>query len=436
MSRALRATLLVCVFALLLSAASCGGDSVDSSDPTPGTTTDTAAEVTSTTGPSSTDQLPQRSEPDAARAMQHLRTLAGDIGSRPATTDAEREAAAYIRDQLEAAGYQATLEEFEVQATLGGSASLRLPDNSEVETAPLSGSVNGRFEDQLVAAGLGRSSDFEGVAASGNFVLIDRGEITFAEKVRNAQAAGASGVIVANNEPGLFRGDLGGEPVNIPAVSVAQESRSVLEPLSTSGDAVSIEVDTNRIDGTSQNVVGKLSDAPCTAYLGAHYDSVPAGPGANDNASGTALLLELARARPIEGLCIIAFGAEEVGLFGSKAYVRDHADEVSNAAIMLNFDMVAKMTRPTFIGDEALTAQASQIAGDHGLETRTVAAFGRGTSSDHASFQEAGVPVLMFYSGDDEFIHTARDGIDNVSEEDIGQFLDVAVAVLDQLLAA
>src|SRR5690606_30051990 len=112
------------------------------------------------------------------RAMQHLRTLAGDIGSRPATTDAEREAAAYIREQMEASGYQATLEEFEVQATLGGSASLRLPGDTEVEAAPLSGSVNGNFEGQLVAAGLGRAADFEGVAASGNFILLDRGEIT------------------------------------------------------------------------------------------------------------------------------------------------------------------------------------------------------------------------------------------------------------------
>ena len=62
--------------------------------------------------------------------------------------------------------------------------------------------------------------------------------------------------------------------------------------------------------------------------------------------------------------------------------------------------------------------------------------FGPGTSSDHASFQNAGVPVLMFYAGDDQFIHTAQDDIANVSAEDLGKFLDVAAAVLDQLLGA
>jgi hypothetical protein len=62
--------------------------------------------------------------------------------------------------------------------------------------------------------------------------------------------------------------------------------------------------------------------------------------------------------------------------------------------------------------------------------------FGPGTSSDYASFQQAGVPVLMFYSGNDQFIHTAQDDLKNVSQADLGKLLDVAVEVLDQLLAA
>jgi Zn-dependent M28 family amino/carboxypeptidase len=196
---------------------------------------------------------------------------------------------------------------------------------------------------------------------------------------------------------------------------------------------VTIEVQTNRVSGRSRNVVARPSEAPCTAYLGAHYDSVPAGPGANDNASGTSLLIELARARRVDGVCVVAFGAEEVGLFGSRAFVREH--QVGDAAFMMNFDMVAKATRPTFIGDEALTKIAAEVAKQRGLDARTVTSFGPGTSSDHASFQAAGVPVLMFYSGDDGFIHTAQDDLKNVSEEDLGQFLETAVAVLDRLLA-
>lgn len=431
MSSSHRVFLPACVAVLLLTVTACGGGSASSTTPT---APDGSTEGASTASASAPQALPQVLEPDAANAMAHLRTLAEDIGSRPATTASEREASEYIREQLEAAGYQATLEEFEVQATLGGAADVRLPDRGDIEAAPLSGTMNGTATGPLVEAGLGRAADFEGVDALGKIVLLDRGQSTFAEKVRNAQAAGATGVIVVNNEPGIVRGDLGSEPATIPAVSVAQESRGDLEALLGSSEAVEIEVDTERISGISQNVVGKPSDAPCTAYLGAHYDSVPAGPGANDNASGTSLLLELARARRYDGLCVIAFGAEEAGLFGSKAYVREH--DMAGAVFMMNFDMVAKMTRPTFLGDAVLTARASEIAEAQGLETRSMTSFRPGTSSDHASFQEAGVPVLMFYSGDDEFIHTARDDINNVSEDDLGRFLNVAVAVLDELLAA
>lgn len=426
MSSPFRAGLLAWLAAALLLAA-CGGTSAEPS--TPEATSSSAPASGSTTAPA-TGTPPARSTPSAARAMSHLRALAGDIGSRPATTDSERRAADYIREQLEAAGYRVTLEEFDVQATLGGSATIRLANGATVESAPLNGSANGSVTGDLVPAGLGRPGDLAAANVRGKIALLDRGEITFAEKVRNAQAAGAIGVVVVNNEAGMFRGDLGGEPTRIPAVSAPRESRATLDGART---GVTVEVQTNRVNGRSQNVVAKPSDAPCTAYLGAHYDSVPAGPGANDNASGTSLLIELARARRVDGVCVVAFGAEEVGLFGSRAFVREHG--VGSAAFMMNFDMVAKATRPTFIGDEALTRIAAEIARQRNFEVRTVASFGPGTSSDHASFQAAGVPVLMFYAGDDEFIHTAQDDLDNVSQDDLGRFLETAVAVLDRLLA-
>jgi Zn-dependent M28 family amino/carboxypeptidase len=432
MASKLRACLLGVVVALLLVA--CGGDA--SSKPgAAATATEAAPDAAVTAQASSTSStLPQRTDPDPARTLQHLQMLAGTIGSRPATSDNERRAADYIKQQLEAAGYKVSVEQFDVQATLGGSATLHTSDTSTVDASPLNGSPNGTASGELVAAALGRTSDFSSVPAAGNVALLDRGEITFAEKVRNAQAAGAVAVIVVNNEPGPFRGDLGSEPARIPAVSVAQESRAALVAAARAGDAVSIEVQTNRVSGTSQNVIGQPSDKPCTAYLGAHYDSVPAGPGANDNASGTSLMLELARARRVDGLCVIAFGAEEVGLFGSKAYVRDL--DVGNAVFMMNFDMVAKLTGAAFIGTEALTAQAARVASTHGIDAQTMTSFGPGTSSDYASFQQAGVPVLMFYSGNDQFIHTAQDDLQNVSQADLGKLLDVAVEVLDQLLAA
>lgn len=132
---------------------------------------------------------------------------------------------------------------------------------------------------------------------------------------------------------------------------------------------------------------------------------------------------------------MIAFGSEEVGLFGSKAYVRDH-NVGADAMFMMNFDMVAKITSAVVIGDADLTALAKRTAADQGFEVQALTSIGPGSSSDHAPFQSAGVPVLMFHSGNDEFIHTDRDNMSNVSQADLARFLKAAVAVLDELLRA
>jgi len=321
MSSVTRASVLAGLLALFALVVACTGTDVPAAPPASGTSA--SARVLSATSEATVAPPPQRSDPDAAHAMEHLRALAGDIGSRPATTGSERRAAEYIGEQLEAAGYKVTLEPFEVQATLRGSASLQLADGSTLDASPLNGSAEGSVQAPLAAAGLGRAEELEAALVRGRVAVLDRGELTFGEKVRNAQAAGAIAVVIVNNEPGVFRGDLG-TVASIPAVSVAQEARAALVQAAGNGQAVDIEVETNEVHGTSQNVVGRPSDRPCTAYLGAHYDSVPAGPGANDNGSGTALLLELARSRRIDGVCVVAFGAEEVGLFGSEAFVREH----------------------------------------------------------------------------------------------------------------
>jgi aminopeptidase YwaD len=417
--------------ALLLSA--CGNDDgAGSAIATETATTTPATPSAANPAPTATGPVFASSPPDAARAMQDLRALT-DIGPRAATTDGERRAAEYVKQQFEAAGYRASIESFEVDAQTGGSATVRRDDGTEIPfAAPMGGSEDGTVSGPLVVVGgLGRPADYAGVSARGAVVLVQRGEITFAQKARAAEEAGAAALIVANSDPMPFRGDLG-DGVRIPVVSISGEQGSSARALA--GRTVTVSVDTARLRGQSQNVVGKPSDAPCRAFMGGHYDSVPAGPGANDNASGTAMLMEVARARRIDGLCLIAFGAEELGLFGSRAYVREHG--VADARFMLNFDMVSKITRPALIGDAQLTARAGEIAAAKGFQIRVSPSLGTGMSSDHATFIQAGVPALMFYSGDDQFIHTAEDNFANSSQEDIAKFIDLAVAVIDDLHAS
>ena len=161
---------------------------------------------------------------------------------------------------------------------------------------------------------------------------------------------------------------------------------------------------------------------------------MPLGPGANDNASGTALMIELAHTHRVDGLCVIAFGAEEIGLFGSRAFVDEHEDEVAQARFMLNFDMVSKITSPMFVaGDEELAALASDLASTLD-EAIPVGSFPVFASSDHVSFENAGVPAITVHSGNDEFIHTGSDDLENVSAEDLALFLEISTALLRALL--
>lgn len=422
-------TLLLASLAVLLLGACRGGTRSDAASATPTAGALTVASVTATPTVVTTPP-PARSTPEAARAMAHLRKLAGEIGPRAATTDGERRAAEYIRGELERAGYRASLEPFEVDVATGGTAALRPDGAPELRAASMGGSPDGTASGPVVAVGgLGSAQDFTAASARGAVAVVDRGTIPFAEKARNAQQAGAVALVVVNNQAGLFRGDLGSAGVMIPVIGVAQEDGAALRALA--GVRATVTSTTQRLRGTSQNVVGRPSSGECTAYLGGHYDSVAAGPGANDNASGTSLLLELARARRIDGVCVIAFGGEEEGLLGSRAYAR--TTDITGARFMLNFDMVAKLTRPSVIGDQALTERATRLAQGRGLPLSRLASIGPGASSDHATFQQAGVPVLMFYSGDDQFIHTAQDDLANTSEADLAKFLDLAVAVLDEL---
>ncbi len=95
----------------------------------------------------------------------------------------------------------------------------------DVKSMPFVGSpVTAVVENSLVYAGLGKAEDFTGIDVKGKFALISRGEIPFKDKVNNAIAAGAAGVVVYNNAPGLIQGSIseGGMEVSIPAAMIEQ----------------------------------------------------------------------------------------------------------------------------------------------------------------------------------------------------------------------
>lgn len=397
----------------------------------PSDTTPAAAEASGAAGvAAAAPALTPPPEPEVARAMDHIRHLSVEIGERPAGSEEEREAASYIADQLTEAGWDAEIEEFTFASQQDHSA-VTTPDGDALRALAIAGSPSGEASGTAVHGGLGRPEDLAGADLDGKVVIFDRGVVTFGDKARAAEAGGAVAVIVVNDEPGLFRGALGDVTVSIPVVGVAAEDHEALED--AIGRRVTVLSDAGMDDVTSQNVVAKIGNGECRAYLGAHYDSVAVSPGANDNASGTAVVLEVARTNPVEGLCVVLFGAEELGLYGSQNYVADHL--AGTGRFMINVDMAGRLDGPNIVGDAALTDAILDGIEDAGVDSPLrPGSFPPFASSDHVSFEAVGVPAVTFNSGEDAAIHTADDTIDRIQEDAVAMFLGSVDAALDALV--
>jgi hypothetical protein len=164
--------------------------------------------------------------------------------------------------------------------------------------------------------------------------------------------------------------------------------------------------------------------------IGAHYDSVAIGRGAFDNASGVALMMELADALRDEQtpytLVFVAFGAEEVGLRGSTHYVAEMSDQArTDTVLMINFDSVATGDRLyCYSSKEAAWPQLAfrSVARGLGISILTSPGLNKdhaygttGDWSDHVAFRKAGIPYLYFEAtnwllGDkDGYLNTVKD---------------------------
>jgi aminopeptidase YwaD len=230
--------------------------------------------------------------PAGAAAFAHVQHLAGTIGPRVAGTTGERQAAEYLAAQLRQYGYPVELHAFQfpffeartVQVQVLGAAPRAVTAQALLLTAPTPAAG---IEAELVAAGLGRPEDFEGRRVSGAIVLVERGVITFREKVAAAAARGAAAVIVYNNQPGIVAGTLQ-QRSEIPAVIISQDDgRQLLEAVQRGAVRLRVVVDAVHETRTTSNVVATKRGTVRPdeiVVVGGHYDSVPRSPGANDNA--------------------------------------------------------------------------------------------------------------------------------------------------------
>lgn len=269
-------------------------------------------------------------------------------------------------------------------------------------------------------------SDYDGLAVEGAVVLVDRGQCPFAQKVAVATARGAVGMVVANNVDGDQMGaTLGAQnTATMPVVSVtkADGARLRAQPGNTT-----IHLDAGVRTEHTRNVIAqtKTGSTSDVVMVGAHLDSVPAGPGINDNGSGVAALLETAVALSgspdIRNAVRFGFwGAEEIGLRGSADYVGTlDRDQLLDIALYLNFDMLGSPNPGyfTYDGDQSSAPDPRQGVprvpeGSAGIE-RTLVAYldkagkpAQDTSfdgrSDYDGFTQAGIPAGGLYSGAEE----------------------------------
>jgi Zn-dependent M28 family amino/carboxypeptidase len=387
------------------------------------------------------------------QALQNIADMNG--GTRYTRTAGYTASAAYVKATLEKAGYNARYEQFnmpEWQENAAPVLQLTSPtnkgytpgsaaddDSPDVDFIAFEHSPTKSLTDVPVVptnditipspggttSGC-EASDFP-AATSGSVSLIQRGTCAFTAKLQNAVKAGAVGVILFNEgdsagrRNALFRSADPG--YTIPAVHSSFAVGEELYNLYKNGQNPKVNLATSGVDVEKlyPNVVAetKRGDANHMVFLGAHLDSVPAGPGVNDDGSGTAFQLELAEqlakagTPPRNKLRFLWFGGEEDGLVGSQYYAAHLSDaEVARTDAMLDTDMIASpnFARLVYDGDgSTFGPEVSGPAGSgrieevlkgywtkHGMESEPIPFDGR---SDYVGFVNRGIPSGGVFAG-------------------------------------
>lgn len=329
-----------------------------------------------------------------------------NLGPRVAGTPVMDKASNYLLQEYRKAGYVTKVQTFTYPKFVDLGSNLSIGGKT-IEGRALNGSPAGKPNAPIaIVPNTGKTADFASVDVKGKVAIVRRGEIPFFQKAQNATKAGAVGLVIVNNEADNFFGTLGGD-IKIPVLSLAGKTGNALLQ-NQQPQQVSLAVNTLKGNVTGRNTIAHLPGVTQPkVILGAHYDSVVDSPGANDNASGTATVLAIARQAAKTPLArqawFVAFDGEEDGLHGSKAFVSQAKPEfIKGLKGMLNFDMVGINDRLLVGGTESLTKLAKTT-------NPQISTFGSRGGSDHASFADAGVPVLFFYRGQDPNYHQPGD---------------------------
>jgi Zn-dependent M28 family amino/carboxypeptidase len=451
--------------ALVLLAAACGPLTSSSPTPVPG------ASVPASLGPlGQVDTAAIRSQ------LEALGTIADQNGGvRTAGTPGYAASVDHVAGRLRDLGYAVQTPSFEMATfeELPG-ATIRVAGGptfaAGLDFRAMIYSASGDLRARIVEVGEG--ADQSGGCATSEFDDFPRGAIALTppgpcfrrDAVQNAAAAGAVALIVSYPQwaTGAVRRPtlLSPEGISIPALSASAEVGDALRAAAVSRREVTISVHTAIGSAMVQNVIAEShAVAAHVVMLGGHLDSVHDGPGINDNGSGVAALLDVARVlaeqHPSARVRFAFWAGEEFGILGSRAYTEGlRPAERAEISAYLNFDMLGSRNAVPLVYDAPSAALGSERITDFLVSYLEDAGVGAeptdiGAASDHAAFDAIGIPTGGIFSGASEVktaeqaarfggtaqapmdacYHLACDTVANVDVDLVATFAQAALAL-------
>lgn len=382
----------------------------------------------------------------------HISILASKDNARITGFDGEKDAAAYISKQFESVGLTVESQSFpitafqcnETEVKIKGGENKILPSKSLTFSAatPKEG-----ITAQIVDGDMGTDDLLTQANVKNKLVLMKRGGDYFRVKTERAASYGALGVVFYDPNPESEEPVSAtlSSPSQIPAISIRRLDGDLLkkEISSNKNLEITLKLDSISTPSQSQNIIATLkakneTKDTKTLVIGAHYDGVDT-PAANDNASGIATVLEIAKLlskEPVKcNVKFIAFGSEETGLVGSSYYVQQlNTSEVVNMIGMINLDMVGAGTQlfiHTLLKDsKTVPAELAEACAKDFNYAYTRNEFDR---SDHVPFAENGIGEVFFEYGPYKGYHTDKDNISIIQKDALAKVCNIATSIANEM---
>ncbi len=380
-----------------------------------------------------------------------LQRICDEAGGRLPGSPANDRTLRILEQELQKHGVAAHREAFTMPGwTRGDDAVTVLTPEPRPLRAIALGYVDARaaFDAPLVWAGRGREAECTGLRGSVALVTSEapkEGESPLRyEVIGRAASAGARAVLFINDKPGglLLAGvsNFLGTPAAVPAYSITYEEGQRLRRLLAAGHAVTVRVATASrcTPVTTANLVATFpGKRKARIVVGGHVDGWDIGQAAVDNGVGSATVFEiarlLARFSPVNEYTVdcVWFNGEELGIWGSAAYLKAHTQD--SIIAMVNLDMPGRPTGINVMGHDALIPFARTfLAGLPGFSFTDSVISVPWTNSDHQWFLLEGIPSFTFMGHlEKESVHHYHDMGDSFDKVDRRALVDAsAVAAL------